>query len=781
MPMNSVLKTQLLQSGVQKIQLLEADLEQGGLGSVCEIAYNLSVENLHLKLENDYALHDDIGLKGCVGLREMRLKSSFLQDELSFIGVVKNLQVLVLKNNFLPQSLDNLCEIPDSLQLLQRFFLNSSPLSRITKRLFYCLLSLRTLDLSYNKISVIENFAFAGFDELQGSFSKGKSLLTDNQTFNGLHHLEYLSLRGNKMSSINFAAFEGLYSLKVLDLHSNMITRIIANHSIAPSGLESLESLDLRYNSIMNIDDFTFEQLKGLKTLMLDNNNISEIRKFTFFGLDGLESLMVEYNVVKHLEPSALSNLSALQKFSVGCLKHPLSRTGEVKINLGLLFGRIPVNLTELIISSCSRPLSIVIGSETAPKPGLQLQIFGQRVRFLDCEKPFFLSVVSLKVIVKRLLCGSRFAGKYFKSLENFELSSQIMTTFDDLVDLNTLLHLRKLKLTSIDLSDQPHLNILLHNLTALQFFGLYTSRIPSFSEELTRDLTSLKYLFVNLHNNLNVIENFIGPLLNLRYVVMIETVLFCSCDNAWFNDWVKHEKQVYVLTWLFRRGHGLTCRTMSNIQDFAKYAESSCFLHVGFVLYASTSVGILLFMLVVLVHNLAGDYLLAFIYIARGWMDEAIRGSATRFYQYDAFVSYSGKDEPWIMDELLPNLETRGPPFLRLCLHSRDFHLGVDIVENITRSLYRSRHTLCLLSRHYLRSKWCSLEMKLAMHRLLAEHRDVLIVVFLEKIPPKLLSAHHRLARFVKRKTYIDWPQDPQQQAAFWDRLWAKVAPKPV
>lgn len=780
MPMNLVLKTQLLQSGVKKIQLLKADLEQSGLGSVCEIAHNLSVEILHLKLENDYALHDDIGLERCAGLREMQLTSSFLQDELSFIGVVKNLQVLVLEN-FLPQCLDNLCELPDSLQLLQRFVLNFTPLSRITRRQFYCLQSLKTLDLSYNQISVVEDFAFAGFDKLQGSFLKGKSLLTYNQTSNGLYQLEYLLLNGNYLTSINFAAFEGLNSLKVLELRDNGITRIIVNQSIAPSGLESLESLDLSGNSITNFDDYTFKRLKSLKTLRLDHNKISEIRRFTFFGLDGLESLLVEYNTVKHLEPSALSNLTALQKFSVGCLKHPLSVSAEVKINLGLLFGRIPVNLTELVISSCSRPMSIMIGSESAPKPGLQLQIFGQRVRFLDCEKPFFLSVVSLKVIVKQLLCGSRFAGKYFKFLENFELSSQSMTTFDDLVDLNTLLHLRQLKLTSIDLSDQPHLDILLHNLTALQFFGLFRSRIPSFREELTRDLKSLKYLFVNLHNELNVEENFTRPLLNLRYIVMLDTMLLCNCDNAWFNDWIKHERQVHVLIWLFKRGHALTCRTFNNIQDFAKYTESSCFLHVEFFLYASTSLGILLFMLVVLVHNLAGDYLLAFIYITRGWMDEAIRGSASKHYQYDAFVSYSGTDEPWVMDELLPNLETRGPPFLRLCLHSRDFHLGVDIVENITKSLYRSRHTLCLVSRHYLRSKWCSLEMKLATHRLLAEHRDVLIVVFLEKIPPKMLSAHHRLARFVKRKTYIDWPQDPQQQVAFWDRLWAKVTPKPV
>lgn len=777
MPLNTGLRMQLLQSGVRQIATFEADLDEGSLGSVCDLVFNLSVEKLHLKLETHFALRDCIGLEGCVGLREISLDSSFEQDEVRFIRVLKNLQVMELTRNFLPQSLDNLCEASVPAALLQKFSLNNSPLSKITRRQFYCLGNLSTLDLSYNQISVIEDFAFEGFDELQ-VWDTSLFFFTDKQTFNGLRRLEYLNLSGNKMSSISFAAFEGLSSLKVLKLGSNKITRITANHLIAPLGLASLEKLDLTRNRIACIDDFAFKQMKTLKTLMLDHNRISDISRFTFFGLDRVESLLLEYNVVRYFEPSALANLSSVRKFSVGCLRHPSSETAEVEINLALLFGHIPVNLTEIIISSCSRPMSIAIGSQSAPKPGVHLQIFGQRVRFLDCETPFFLSVVNLTVIVKDLLCGSRFAGKYFKSLENFDLSAQAMSTFVDLVDLNSLLHLRKLELMNVDLSDQPHLGIMLHNLTKLRLLSFIQCRIGTLSEDLTRDLKSLEFLVVDLYNDLSLVENFARPLLNLRFVYLFNAVLRCSCDNAWFIKWAKYQRQVQVLS---RMPSELPCRNTKGIQNFAKYTESSCLPQVGFVLFASTSFGILLFMLVVLVHNLAGDYLLAFMYIARGWVDEALGGRANRRYQFDVFVSYSGRDERWVVDELLPNLERRGPPFLRLCLHSRDFQLGVDIVENITGSLYRSRHTLCLLSRHYLRSTWCSLEMRLATHRLLVEHRDVLIVVFLEKIPPKLLSAHHRLARIVKRKTYIDWPDEPRLQTAFWDRLWAKLTPKPV
>ncbi|KAG9347971.1 hypothetical protein JZ751_003990 [Albula glossodonta] len=166
--------------------------------------------------------------------------------------------------------------------------------------------------------------------------------------------------------------------------------------------------------------------------------------------------------------------------------------------------------------------------------------------------------------------------------------------------------------------------------------------------------------------------------------------------------------------------------------------------------------------------RSLAGVYLTALFHIARGWLDEALHPRSGTHYLFDAFVSYCGKDERWVFEELLPNLEKRGPPFLNLCLHNRDFQLGKDIVDNITDSLYRSRRTLCLVTTSYLRSNWCALELRLATHRLLVERRDVLILVFLEKIPPFQLSAHHRLARLVKTRTYLDWPEDPNQRMIF-------------
>ncbi|KAF5897626.1 toll-like receptor 13, partial [Clarias magur] len=121
MPMNPALKLQLMQSGVRKIESLEADLGRGGLGLVCDIVSNFSVENLHLKSENYLG---DLGVEGCHGLREINLVSSFLQDDLCFVKFLPNLQVLELEGHFLGRSLESLCEPSDPVTPLQKFRLN---------------------------------------------------------------------------------------------------------------------------------------------------------------------------------------------------------------------------------------------------------------------------------------------------------------------------------------------------------------------------------------------------------------------------------------------------------------------------------------------------------------------------------------------------------------------------------------------------------------------------------------------------------------------------------
>ena len=55
----------------------------------------------------------------------------------------------------------------------------------------------------------------------------------------------------------------------------------------------------------------------------------------------------------------------------------------------------------------------------------------------------------------------------------------------------------------------------------------------------------------------------------------------------------------------------------------------------------------------------------------------------------YDAFVSHFHEDWDWVLDTLMPKLEDEC--IFCLCVHDRDFDLGLQIKENITHAINSS------------------------------------------------------------------------------------------
>ncbi|KAG7231271.1 hypothetical protein INR49_012102 [Caranx melampygus] len=196
----------------------------------------------------------------------------------------------------------------------------------------------------------------------------------------------------------------------------------------------------------------------------------------------------------------------------------------------------------------------------------------------------------------------------------------------------------------------------------------------------------------------------------------------------------------------------------------------SSCSVDIEFICFISTSCATLLFMVVSFTYHFLRWHLAYAYYLFLGLLFDTRHKNKHTPNQYDAFISYNTHDELWVIQELLPKLE--GDQGWRLCLHHRDFEPGKPIIDNITDAIYGSRKTICVISRKYLESEWCSREIQVASFRLFDEQKDVLILVFLEDIPACELSPYYRMRKLLKKQTYLSWPRAQKHAELFWEKL---------
>lgn len=77
------------------------------------------------------------------------------------------------------------------------------------------------------------------------------------------------------------------------------------------------------------------------------------------------------------------------------------------------------------------------------------------------------------------------------------------------------------------------------------------------------------------------------------------------------------------------------------------------------------------------------------------------------------------------------------------------------------------------VLSRHFVNSEWCNYELYFTQQRAMEKTFSDVILVVKEPIDPSSLpSKYCKLKKMMSTKTYLEWPQQINQQAFFWAQL---------
>ncbi|CAH0564876.1 unnamed protein product [Brassicogethes aeneus] len=130
----------------------------------------------------------------------------------------------------------------------------------------------------------------------------------------------------------------------------------------------------------------------------------------------------------------------------------------------------------------------------------------------------------------------------------------------------------------------------------------------------------------------------------------------------------------------------------------------------------------------------------------------------------YDVFLSFSEKDDDFVLRTLLPELESGQNPY-KVCVHYRDWIPGVLITEQVITSVRDSRRTLVIVSKNFLESCWTKMEFRTAYTQALTEGRNRVIVLVYGEVDMTQIDGD--LSAYMKMTTYIKWG-DPW----FWKKM---------
>lgn len=210
---------------------------------------------------------------------------------------------LILSNNRLkliqPGSFD-LIQSLGTLSLDGNLLLNDNQLANVNFRFLNWLSLLDLSNMNLTRLPLFDSYLIASGNKGNDGYQVQSMKLAHNRIesigsvyFDYLDALIELDLSDNRIARVDPPdVFYGSPKLKTLDLSWNLIDTVALN-SINFKYCSNLKMLNLSHNSIDRLGSFLFDQLKKLDTIDVSYNPIIQIDAYAFNGLITLKNLYV--------------------------------------------------------------------------------------------------------------------------------------------------------------------------------------------------------------------------------------------------------------------------------------------------------------------------------------------------------------------------------------------------------------------------------------------------------------------------------------------------------
>ncbi|XP_041940113.1 toll-like receptor 7 [Alosa sapidissima] len=725
--------------------------------------------------------------QGCSNLKVLDLSSNYLAQEISvtrFPTSLPKLEELDLSFNYelqkYPASL-NLNESFSGLKSLQILRIRGLVFQQLTEKDINPLVSLenlRMIDLGFNFIKItdlsilakLKHVHIINLSENKISTPTENAILPDGYVGHSLysnptlHNAQYYNREVREIHYFRYDEFAR--SCKHKDKELGVVSPL--NTECTQRG----KTLDISRNNIFFLHS-GFLNLHLLKCLNLSGNAMSQsLNGSEFKNLENLEYLDFSSNRLDTMYSSAFSELTKLVVLDISYNNHYFEAEGLTHM---LNFTKNLSHLQKLLMNY--NQISTSTNTEMESFSLEHLEFKGNRLDMLWRDgdtryinyfskllnlKKLYISENNLNFIPEDVLSDLP------EKLTELHINKNKLTTFpwDKLADLKLL---ELLDLSENLLTEVPKT---LSNHVSLKELILCKNHISEITPLFLANITTLRVLDLS-YNEIQHIDQSSFPedaIKKLDTLYLNNNKFLCTCRAIWFVMWL-NRTSVHIP----QLATDVKCAAPGEQEGkmvISLYLPACQENSLSIILYILLNSLTLCFIaLSISSHLFLWDVWYIYHFVSAKLKGYKRMDSDSTFY--DAFIVYDRKDSAvceWVMQELRVHLEEQGDPALQLCLEERDWIPGWPLIDNISQSIQQSRRTVFILTNSYMKSGDFKTAFYLAHQRLMDEKNDVIVLIFLEKIPCN--SKYLRLRRRLYKRSVLEWPQNPQAQQYFWHCL---------